>query len=94
MIHMYDIPEEERVCVNCKYFGVDMDKREFPTLCHGMFPCSNYDDDNNDNYFQPDDDYLSIEQSCAACRFDGDEDTCAGCSRHYPDIWERQTENI
>lgn len=88
----FDISEKDRVCINCIYFGSDMNVGE-DHKCHGTMPCSNYHKDNTENYFVPDDLYLQSEYGCDACEFYyGGEPTeeCTGCSRWYEDRWSRQ----
>ena len=92
MINFDEIPEEDRVCINCVHFGMAMDTGD-EYKCGGVRPCSNYHRDNEENYFIPDDLYLQDEYGCDACRNrNGPEyaDECATCSRFYSDGWERQ----
>ena len=92
---MYDIPEKDKVCVNCLHFGSasrtgNIDK------CGGQRPCVNYAVGNTKNYFVPDDWYLSDRFGCKACAHYTEDccgEHCKECSRHYEDRWERRTEN-
>ena len=92
MIDFDRIPEEDRVCVNCLYFGWRMDTGD-EYKCGGERPCLNYHRDNEENYFVPDDFYLKDEYGCKACEhYDGGypSEECGSCSRYYDDLWRRQ----
>lgn len=83
------IPEKDRVCINCIYFGRRMDCGD-EYKCNGTMPCSNYHKDNTQNYFVPDDWYLQTEYGCEVCKHFGDAVWCKGCSRWYENLWERE----
>jgi hypothetical protein len=53
-------------------------------------PCCNYSDKWEDNYFVPDECYLSDKFGCDACdHYYGGEPTeeCGSCRRYYDDNW-------
>ena len=93
MIDYKIIPEKDRVCVNCLYFGTSMDTGD-EYKCEGVRPCLNYHKDNTENYFVPDDLYLQDKYGCNACvHYCGGEpsEECGNCSRWYSDLWKRGT---
>ena len=90
-----DIPEEDKVCVYCEYFGTGMYRTDDETKCCGTMPCSNYHADNTENYFVPEDWYLKDRFGCSACEYYyGGKPTeeCGSCKRYYEDKWVRQRE--
>lgn len=87
MIDLNDIPEKDRVCVNCIHLGMMMDMGD-EKKCKGEMPCLNYHEDNTENFFVPDDDYLMSEYGCDACR-NSESEACSTCSRYYSDNWKR-----
>ena len=92
MVDFNDIPEKDRGCLNCIYFGLQMDTGD-EYKCGGIRPCSNYSRVNEVNYFVPDDRYLQDEYGCDACKnYEGGEfaEECVTCSCYYSNRWERQ----
>lgn len=86
------IPEEDKVCINCDFFGRQNEGAE-ERLCCGTMPCLNYHKDNTENFFKPDDLYLQDTFGCEACMHYacGDPaEECGNCSRYYSDYWERR----
>ena len=94
MIELSTIPEEDRVCIYCKFFG-EQDRGASDTKCMGKFKCLNYHKDNTENFFIPDNWYLSEHFGCRACEhyggyYDGTGE-CETCSRHFDDNWKRSS---
>lgn len=85
---MYNIPESDKVCWNCKHFLSG--KTGLPVRCDTEKPCVNYRDGNTESYFVPSDLYLQDRFGCEACIHHGYVEICLICSRHY----ERHYENM
>lgn len=90
------IPEEDKICINCKYFSSDCCEE------NGR-PCKNSAEAYykakdgiiyENNYFEQDDDYIKNEiAACENCEHygggDQDWDICVKCSRYgHDDLWE------
>ena len=89
---MFDIPEKDKVCINCLYFCSAADIGNID-LCGGQRPCVNYAVGNTENFFVPDDWYLRDRFGCDACIYYIEDDwseECCECSRLYEDRWERR----
>jgi len=83
-----DIAEKDRVCINCKYDGLDRDNPPGP--CKEC--CNGWDGDKyEENHFVPDDDFIRWDYAdCSNCKHQDDwNGKCASCKRlPREDNWE------
>lgn len=86
-----DMPEEDKVCINCAYWP---DRSKWAELtCEGR-ECLNWNNDYEKNYFKPDESYLKSEYGdCTNCKHFENEVACENCSRNYDELWELELED-
>ena len=85
----YNIPDEDRTCINCKNFcrpEIGENRSEPCNEC-----CNGWDGEKfEENHFEPDIDYIEFELAdCGNCKHQGNSERCDGCSRRsLEDLWE------
>jgi len=86
-----DMPEEDKFCINCKYWPTRSKWGE-PT-CEGK-ECLNWSIDYDKNYFMPDESYLKSKYGgCEKCRHYDNPVVCGTCSRNYDEKFELDLED-
>lgn len=83
---MMNIPESDRVCVNCRFL---LDQTGDEETCNGR-ECCNWDGKYTENFFEPDEDYISdYVANCDNCEHQHRYSICEQCRRFYrDDKWE------